>query len=235
MRRVPVLAIPAPALSPRVRFELRRKAIHVLVALAAIPLLLYLEYPVAVLLAALVIGVISAVHFVRKWRMPVAPAVALVTDPLGEVLDATRRPHEDYPWAPVTFGIALVSVATVVRFAHLPAAYALAAFGILGVGDAASALIGVAYGKRKLGWNRAKSWEGLAAGLVAGFLAAALFATVDFAFRGAVFPVAWLGIALVGAIAGAFVESLPWLVDNLAVPLGALAAMIGVGALLGLL
>jgi dolichol kinase len=49
--------------------------------------------------------------------------------------------------------VALAIIATAHQFAGLSWAVAFAAYAILGVGDAASALVGVAYGRHKLPWN----------------------------------------------------------------------------------
>lgn len=224
-----------PQVPERIKFEARRKLVHVGASLAGVVVFLLLPFGWAIAFACFVIAVISLAHFVRRKRLKVAPALEKATEPIGDLLDQTRRPHEDYPWAPVSFTLALMVVAAAVTFAGIPRSFAFAAFGILGVGDAASALIGVAYGKHKLPWNRRKSWEGTSAGALAGYLAALVFAGVDHAVRGEVLPFAWLALGGVGALAGAGAETFPNVEDNFVVPLAALAAMVLAGMGLGVL
>lgn len=232
------MRIEAPVMTPRMRFEMRRKSFHVALAILAVPVLLFLPFVWALGLALLVMVAITVTHYVNRKKIDVdMPDIwmEVVHEPLARALESTRRPHEDFPWAPITFGIALILIGTVVEFTDVREAYAFAGFAILGIGDAASALIGVAYGRHRLQWNKGKSWEGSIAGILAGWLSAALLAGVDYSVRGEVFPPEWFGIALVGALVGAAIESIPNVQDNLFVPLGALAAMIGAGAALGLL
>jgi dolichol kinase len=108
-----------------------------------------------------------------------------------------------------------------------------AAYAILGIGDAASALVGVAYGRRKLPWNRAKSLEGTAAGAAAGFMAGALFGSVPSIAAGLPVPPLYIGIVATGAMVGALAETLPRVEDNIVVPLAAAGAMFGTAAALG--
>ncbi|HLE96272.1 MAG TPA: hypothetical protein VI997_02790, partial [Candidatus Thermoplasmatota archaeon] len=180
--------------------------------------------------------VITAANLVLERRLPkIEPMHTLVTEPIGRAIVETRRAGERYPWAPVLFIVSLVVCAVATKALGLPLAYAFAAYGILGVGDAASALIGIAYGKRKLPWNRRKTIEGTTAGLAGGFASAVLFAAADYAFRGDVLPAAFLAVALAGAVVGAALETLPGVQDNLVVPMGSWAVMVGLGVALGVL
>lgn len=219
---------------PRIQFEARRKAVHVTGAVVAVVAFILLPFLASVTLALLIVLVITVAHLVRRRRIKVAPPIEMLTDPIGEALELTRRPGEDFPWAPVSFVLGLTLIGSTTELAGLDKAFAVAAFGILGMGDAASALIGIAWGRHKLPWNRRKSWEGSAAGLVASFLSAVLLASVAFSVRGVVFPVEWLAVALAGALAGTLVETVPRLQDNFFVPLAALAAMLAAARVLAL-
>lgn len=89
----------------------------------------------------------------------------------------------------------------------------------LALGDAASALVGKAYGRTRI-MGGSKSLEGAAAGLAVGFAAAA---------SGGLPP----GAALVGAVAGVLVELLPttaWFNDNLWIPTLVAGVLRAVGA-----
>ncbi|HVM45746.1 MAG TPA: hypothetical protein VM582_07395 [Candidatus Thermoplasmatota archaeon] len=219
-------------LPEKVRFEMRRKVLHVLTAVLAVPLLLLLPFYVAFTLAVTGILVVSLTWGIERKRIP-AELKGPLHEPLAEVLQKTRRPHEDFPWSPVLYTLSLIIIGVAHQFFGLSWAIAFGAYAILGIGDAASALVGVAYGRRKLAWNRKKSAEGTLAGLVAGFLAGVVMASVPYAFAGLVIPPLILPVVLVGATAGALAETIPNVEDNFVVPLAAAAAMWAAALALG--
>lgn len=104
------------------------------------------------------------------------------------------------------------------------------AWGVLALGDAAAGVAGLKWGRRRLPWNPAKSWVGLAAGAAAGWLGGGLL-WVFVASRGwqspTVLPdgLAWPGLVaifLAAAVVAALVESAPLaLDDNVLAPLTA--------------
>lgn len=223
-----------PHVQARVRFEMRRKAFHVVGAIVAVPATLLLPRAIAVGLAALGVVLVVGAELVLQRRLPkIEPMHSMFTEPVARALIDTRRAGEGFPWSPIMFLGSLVVCALGSDALGLPLSFALAAYGILGVGDAASALIGVAYGRHALAWNARKSWEGTAAGFVGGFVAAALFAASYYAYVAAPMPVAFIALALVGALVGALLESLPGVQDNLAVPVGSWATMAALGLALG--
>jgi uncharacterized protein (TIGR00297 family) len=92
---------------------------------------------------------------------------------------------------------------------------AASAWVIMAAGDPAAAFVGRRWGTRKLPWNPAKSIAGSAAFTLASFLACAGMLV----YMGQPAKAA-TGLALPTALFAAFVESLPWrLNDNLTVPL----------------
>ncbi len=92
----------------------------------------------------------------------------------------------------------------------------VAAWLVLIVGDGASGIAGLMWGSRRLPWNSAKSWAGLAGFVVSTLIALASF----FILWGKVpWPAAAGGAALIALVSG-LVESLPLkLNDNLTVVL----------------
>ena len=218
---------------PRVQFELRRKALHVATAVVAVPLLLFIPLLPLLALSALGIFVITMTWAIERRRVSRRFAGPL-HDEVAHVLAATRRPHEDYPWSPVLYTLSLVVIALAHEFLGLSWALAFAAYAILGLGDAASALVGVAYGRRRLPWNARKSLEGTTAGLLAGFLAGAFLGALPYVVAGMAIPPLFHGVVLVGAVAGALAETIPRVEDNLAVPLAAAGAMFLAAGAVGL-
>jgi dolichol kinase len=147
-----------PELAPQVRFELRRKVLHVVTAIGAVPLLLLLPFVFSLALAIAGILVVTLTWGIERRRIP-PELKGPLHDPLAKVLHDTRRPNEDFPWSPVLYTVSLILVGLAHEMFGLPRAIQFGAYAILGIGDAASALVGVAYGRTKLAWNRTKSVE----------------------------------------------------------------------------
>lgn len=239
LRRAIERASGRPVVVPdRVRFEMRRKLLHVLTAVVAVPMLLVLPFLWVLGLAVVGIGAIVSTWLVERHRnlkrLMLPPYKDLVHDRLAGVLESTRRPGEDFPWSPVLYTVSLILIGLAVEFLGLSSSIAFAAYAILGIGDSASALVGVAYGRRKLPWNRRKSVEGTMAGFVAGAFAGTFMAALPFAFQGLPIPPAFFGVVLAGAAAGALAETVPRVEDNFIVPITSAGVMFGLGALLGL-
>ncbi len=114
-------------------------------------------------------------------------------------------------------GIVLYPIAVlllIVLFHHRLDA-AAAGWVVLAAGDGTAGLVGRRHGRRRLPWNRTKTIEGTASFSLAAALA--VFGTLVWMGRS---PAAAALIAIPVALFGAFVESLPWrLDDNLTVPL----------------
>lgn len=104
---------------------------------------------------------------------------------------------------------------------------AAAAWGILAFGDGMATVFGMAFGRRKLPWNPAKSWAGSAAYVVFGTLAAATLLSWTAPER----LYSWAFALVAGgaaAILAAALESVPQgLDDNLGVPLVAGLFLLG--------
>lgn len=190
--------------------ELARKAVHV--SSTAVPLLVWLvPRPVAVAVlvpvAVLALAIDFARHRIRPFRY--------------HFLRHTRtmlRTHERHGLAGATW-MALAYAAALLLF---PKPVAVAAMLFNGLGDAAAALVGKHWGRRRTAWG--KSWEGFAAGLV-----------VDLAVGLGMWMLAPaavpLGGAIVGAVVAASIEFAPLpLDDNVRVTLAG-----GAGILLGAL
>lgn len=216
-------------------FELRRKGVHIATAVVAVPALLLLPIWWAVGLATAAILVISATYVLsERGHEPQTPVASEVHEGVDRILEETRREGEGFPWASVLYTASLALVAVASELGGIPLSYAFAAYGILGMGDASSALIGVAYGTTPIPWNEDKSLQGTAAGLVVGYISGLLLALLYYVYHGQVFPAPLFGVVAVGTVAGMLVETLPRIQDNFAVPIAAFATMVGLGAALGL-
>ena len=127
--------------------------------------------------------------------------------------------------APWRSGIVIypIAVLLLVILFHRRMEVAGAAWGIMAGGDSAAGWIGRRLGRRPIPWNRAKTLEGSIAFALAAFGFA--WAILAFTGRGAV-EAALLAAAT--SLFAAFMESLPWkLDDNLTVPLLSAAFLAG--------
>jgi dolichol kinase len=206
------LAPPPAAARPKLRRELARKAFHVSSTL--LPLLVWLAprwLSLAVLLPTAAVAV--AVDWTRlRWRTP-----------RYWFLRYTRRMlrhHERRSFAGATY-MAVAYAAAVLLF---PRPVAVMAMLFNGLGDAAAALVGKRWGRRRTAWG--KSWEGFGAGLAVNLTVAAVVSTLA--------PSLPFAAAAAGAAAAATLEFLDLPVDdNVRVTLGgatvAWAAMLLVG------
>lgn len=118
--------------------------------------------------------------------------------------------HEFAP-APIYFAMGILL--TLLLFPARISSPVIAAFAL---GDSTAAIAGTAIGKRMLPFNKGKTLEGLAAGLIAGFIAALAYAD----------PMR----ALIAAVVATAVEGLPLPVnDNLAIPVITAATLTLIG------
>lgn len=145
-------------------------------------------------------------------------------------LRRTRRETETFSWASISFLLTLFLLAWLV-----PMPVALASAAMLAFGDGFSALIGRGMGRHKIWYNRKKSWEGTAGGLVAGFIGAFLLIQWYAAETNHDYPLAFVAaVCLVGATSAMLGESLPRIQDNVVVPVFAAVPMAIAWFVLGL-
>lgn len=191
------------------RREFGRKAFHML-SLVYLGAFHWLGWPRALEAGAAWLVVVFAVELARL-KVPSVER-ALVSFFEGLIRDAERRAFSGI------FHTTAGSVAAMLIARGEPVIVS-AAILQLALGDAASALVGKAYGRIRLFGGR-KSLEGSLAGFAVGF-AAALACGVR--------P----GAALAAAAAGAGVELLPttaWFNDNLWIPVACATALVVLGA-----
>ncbi|PSG96917.1 hypothetical protein BRD56_08160 [Thermoplasmatales archaeon SW_10_69_26] len=220
--------------------EVKRKILHASAAVLAVPFLLLFDLLVGVLVALLGLALITLVWYLDDRGEQLEGPVGEGQRALARTMDETMRPEEDFPRAPFYFVGGLILVAVLGDALTVPLSIAFAAYAILGIGDAASALIGKAYGSIPIPWNPDKSLEGTGAGLGAAYPWALMLANVYHlpfdrpSFTGEVtLPLHLIWIVLLGTIVGMLVETLPG-EDNLTVPLVSWGAMAGLAYLVGL-
>ena len=156
-------------------------------------------------------------------------AAALLFNHLALTRLAPGLFRTDEAQRPLASGIHLypIAVLLLILFFGWRMEVAASAWVVRAAGDPAAAFVGRRWGTRKLPWNREKSIAGSVAFAFASSLACAgMLAFMGYAPRDAV------GLAVPTALFAAFVESLPWrLNDNLTVPL--LSALFLAGLITG--
>jgi uncharacterized protein (TIGR00297 family) len=129
------------------------------------------------------------------------------------------RDHEHAAGGSVGIVLYPLSVLVLILVFHRRLEVAAAAWGILAFGDGLATVFGMAFGRRKLPWNPAKSWVGTLAYVVFGTLAAAALLVWTAPEQGYAWRFA-LAAGGAAALLAAALESLPQgLDDNLGVPM----------------
>lgn len=118
-----------------------------------------------------------------------------------------------------SWGIFAYPTAVFLIILLFPLNIAAGAWALLALGDGASTFFGKRYGRKKLFWNRHKSYVGSLAFVVASAPAAVFFlwwVEPSWTFTGNKIML----MALAGSIVASLVETIPWILDdNLTVPL----------------
>lgn len=187
--------------------ETRRQLIHA--SGAAVALYVRWSYnalgflaPFATLVLAIIFLYLAAEGYKRKVRLPV----------VSNIIDAAERAEaiEKSPASGALFFLIGSLFSLLIFSSNINVV--CASILILALGDSASTLVGRNFGRTKIFYNPAKSWEGSIGGFVFAFLGAATQVSQP--------------IALVGALAGMLAETLPIKVnDNITVPVFAGLAM----------
>lgn len=204
--------------------EIKRKILHTAAALAAVPFLLFLDLVWGWIIAGIGLATITVVWHLEQRGQELRGPAGQGQQVLAKTMENTMRPEERFPWAPFYFVGGLVVVATASHFLGIPLSIVFAAYAVLGIGDAASALIGKAYGSLEIPWNPEKSWEGTGAGLGSAYPWALFLASIYYVWEGTTFPAHFYWIILAGSIVGMFVETLPG-EDNLTIPVASWGTM----------
>jgi len=178
-------------------------------------------------------GLLPAVLWVIPHRDPLgAPARLLILLVVAAVAAAVFRSYRriarpgDAERLPAVAGYAASVLLTILLFPG-DVEIGLAVLAVLAFGDGSATAAGLALGGRRLPWNPAKTWTGLAAFALAGGTAAAFFHWAEPAFNPASVPAAIppqvsLAVGFGAALAGAAAESVRSRVnDNVRVGLAA--------------
>lgn len=220
--------------------EIKRKILHVAAAILAVPFLLLFSPLVGVILTAIGLSIIVVVWKLEDRGEELKGPAAHGQKAVARTLDETMRPEETFPWAPFYFMGGLLGLAIASELLSVPLSLAFAAYAILGIGDAASALIGKAYGSLEIPWNPEKTWEGTGAGFGAAYPWALMLASVYHLWlerpdvTGQLsFPLHLVWIIFVGTIVGMLAETLPG-EDNFTIPVTSWLAMTGLAWAVGL-
>lgn len=180
----------------KTRQEASRKAVHVVLGTVMVLFgVLFGRDALIALLSVALLGLLAVATLLMKgWRLPL----------LSRVFDEFERDVDLPGKGAMYFVVGSLLVASFSQRFE----YALAVIAVLALGDGLATIIGKFFGRARVAWNKAKSWEGTAAFAVVGALAGYVF----------------IGLASVPlALILAFAETLPLDVDdNLLIPFVAL-------------
>lgn len=211
--------------------EVKRKIIHAAAAILAVPFLLLFRLIIGIVVALIGLGLIALIWHLEDRGQEIGGPAGHGQRVLAKTMGETMRPEETFPWAPFYFVGGLVAVAIGSKALGIPLSLAFAAYAVLGIGDAASSLIGRAYGSLSVPWNEAMSWEGTAAGIAAAYPWALMLAGVYHLWIASPdigdslrFPLHLVWIVFVGTVAGMLAETVDG-EDNLIIPIVSWTAM----------
>lgn len=183
--------------------DARRKLIHVFAAV--VPFMAGLAPALTLTsLCALVV-----VYTAAEWTRLNGKTFPLVGHITASCIRSEERRH--FVLAPITLTLGVVI--SLIFFSY---EVSVAVILILAFADSIAALVGRAWGTRRIPYNRSKSVQGSAAAFMVAYLCAALY-----------FPVM---VSAVAAIVSTLIESLPIGDDNIAIPVGTgivLTVMVG--------
>lgn len=211
--------------------EVKRKVLHATAAILAVPFLLLFDLVIGIILAIIGLALIALIWYLEDHERELKGPAGHGQRALAKAMDETMRPEEAFPWAPYYFVSGLLAVAIASEVLAVPLSLAFAAYAVLGIGDAASALIGRAYGSIPIPWSPNMTLEGTAAGITAAYPWALMLAGVYHLWIEAPqidealpFPVHLTWIVLAGTVAGMLAETIEF-EDNLTVPVVSWATM----------
>ncbi len=177
--------------------ELLRKSIH-MSGVAAVPILYWLgNVKMAVLFFSVALGLYAYPRLVDlAGKTPFGGLLRGFKD----ALDFLERKSRDRYRGAMLFFVSIGAIALV-----MPVKIASVSIIVVSIGDGVSTLVGRAFGKNRLFYNRSKSWEGSLSGLAASIFVCSFVASVP--------------MSIFASLVGMFVESFDTEInDNLSVP-----------------
>ncbi|MEM7817117.1 MAG: hypothetical protein QXZ20_04340 [Candidatus Aenigmatarchaeota archaeon] len=183
--------------------EVKRKLIHALGVFSILLIYVFGKlYAALVMLMATIFGILLAEYRKnkKKYKILKIKPIDEFENFLENEFKTLERPNS-FPFkGAIEFGLGCF-LATILFKENI----AIAAIAVLALADSASTLVGYYFGKYKLPINKKKSWEGSVTFFLISFFILNFFTNIYFAF--------------VFALITALVEALPYLDDNLSIPI----------------
>lgn len=186
-----------------IRLEVKRQLLHIFLGAILVFLLNFDLINATIIFIIFIIGLVLSL-LSRKFRIPLIYRLLQIFD--------RKKDIEQFPAKGAVFYLFGVFLVVLI----FPKDIAMASIMILALGDSVSRLVGQ-YGYLKHPFHSEKFFEGLVAGVIAGFL-------------GALFFVPWL-LALIGSIVSMLIEGIDLRIkgfkidDNLLIPIVAAVVM----------
>jgi dolichol kinase len=192
--------------------EIKRKLVHAMGVFLILLIQIFGKYNAAsIMLLATVFGFLIAEYRKnkKKYKLIKIRPIDEFEDFIEEKFKTVERPNSLPFKGAIEFGLGCF-IATIAFRENI----AIACIAVLSLADSLSTLVGYYFGKHKLSINKKKTWEGSTTFFIISFLILAFFTN----------PLNALALALITT----FVEMLPYIDDNLSIPiaLGILMSLI---------
>ncbi len=201
-------------LKPEVKAEIKRKSIHAFITGTVAPLLILgisntlLTRTLGIILYSVFLSLFVLLEFSlrtgRNWNVPFALKAFQIMANGYELENKTM------------IGGLFICLSGLILVSFFELHLALVGIMVLSYGDSAASIVGKAYPKHSISYNKVKHWEGTIAFVVVAFLVTAFslaFISITLA--------KFFEISIIVAVVTAFLESLPikYYYDNLTIPL----------------
>jgi len=192
--------------------EIKRKLVHAMGVFLILLIQIFGKYNAAsIMLLATIFGFLIAEYRKnkKKYKLIKIKPIDEFENFIEEEFKSVERPNSLPFKGAIEFGIGCF-IATIAFSENI----AIACIAVLSLADSLSTLVGYYFGKHKLPINKKKTWEGSTTFLIISFLILAFFTN----------PLNALALALIAT----FAEMLPYVDDNLSIPiaLGILMSLI---------
>lgn len=183
--------------------EIKRKIVHILGIFTILLILFFGKYGTSAIIAVVTVAGFLIAEYrknKKRYKLPKIKQIDKLEDMMEEEFKTVERPNALPFKGAIEFGVGCF-IATVAFNETI----AIACIAVLALADSMSTLVGYYFGKHKLPINKKKTWEGSITFFLISFFILSFFAD----------PLRVFVLALIATV----VEMLPFIDDNISIPL----------------